>query len=139
MSAWNTKIQAQSFIAFCLNVEVRPVVEFLCADAEQLPEADMVMGFQNYSSLPRHLRGMLGLSPELDSATYSGSSRTQVCSVTVLEAAITDATLLFKHVDHSIHAVQDYVGVAPCTTSEVYCCMYSVTNTYLQPSPRPVS
>lgn len=41
----------------------------------------MVMGFQNYSSLPRHLRGMLGLSPELDSATYSGASRTQVCNV----------------------------------------------------------
>ena len=41
----------------------------------------MVMGFQNYSSLPRHLRGMLGLSPELDTATYSGTSRTQVCIV----------------------------------------------------------
>ena len=40
----------------------------------------MVMGFQNYSSLPRHLRGMLGLSPELDPATYSGASRTQVCA-----------------------------------------------------------
>ncbi|KAL3145379.1 hypothetical protein ABBQ38_001629 [Trebouxia sp. C0009 RCD-2024] len=51
--------------------------------AEQLPEADMVMGFQNYSSLPRHLRGMLGLSPELDSATYSGASRTQVGEATV--------------------------------------------------------
>ena len=47
----------------------------------------MVMGFQNYSSLPRHLRGMLGLSPELDSATYSGSSRTQVCAV-IASAAI---------------------------------------------------
>ena len=41
----------------------------------------MVMGFQKYSSLPRHLRGMLGLSPELDTATYSGASRTQVCIV----------------------------------------------------------
>lgn len=49
-------------------------------NAEQLPEADMIMGFQNYSSLPRHLRGMLGLSPELDPATYSEASRTQVCN-----------------------------------------------------------
>ncbi|DBB13911.1 TPA: hypothetical protein ACH3X3_000898 [Trebouxia sp. C0006] len=47
--------------------------------AEQLPEADMVMGFQNYSTLPRHLRGMLGLSPEVDPDTYSQQSRTQVC------------------------------------------------------------
>lgn len=51
--------------------------------AEQLPEADMVMGFQNYSSLPRHLRGMLGLSPELDPDTYSQQSRTQVGEATV--------------------------------------------------------
>ena len=37
------------------------------------------MGFQNYSTLPRHLRGMLGLSPEVDPDTYSQQSRTQVC------------------------------------------------------------
>ncbi len=50
----------------------------LCWLTEQVPEADMVMGFQNYASLPWHLRGMLGLSPELDPATYSQQSRTQV-------------------------------------------------------------
>lgn len=49
----------------------------------------MVMGFQNYNSLPRHLRGMLGLSPELDSATYSGASRTQVCTVISFDCADT--------------------------------------------------
>ena len=46
--------------------------------ADDLPEADMIMGFQNYSSLPRHLRGMLGLSPELDPAMHSANARTQV-------------------------------------------------------------
>lgn len=49
--------------------------------ADQLPEADMIMGFENYSTLPRHLRGMLGMSPELDPATHSG--RTQVGEATV--------------------------------------------------------
>ena len=69
------------------------LLTFWFGDAEQLPEADMVMGFQNYSSLPRHLRGMLGLSPELDSATYSGASRTQVCNVTRSTCLCRDCTL----------------------------------------------
>ena len=52
------------------------MVNMACGCADQLPEADMIMGFENYSTLPRHLRGMLGMSPEMDPATHSG--RTQV-------------------------------------------------------------
>ena len=54
----------------------------------------MVMGFQNYSSLPRHLRGMLGLSPELDPATYSQQSRTQVHVTIQIFAYLSAASLL---------------------------------------------
>lgn len=51
------------------------VLEMDTACAEQIPEADMVLGFQNYSSLPRHLRGMLGLSPAMDEAAHSQRSQ----------------------------------------------------------------
>ena len=73
----------------------------------------MVMGFQKYSSLPRHLRGMLGLSPELDSATYSGSSRTQVCTVTVV-LAITMLYNILKHVSET-----EFAGFVQLAQSEI--------------------
>lgn len=78
--AGNIPLHVQSWQRPKLS-RVAVVIKLPCVASEQLPEADMVMGFQNYSSLPRHLRGMLGLSPELDSATYSAASRTQVCTV----------------------------------------------------------
>jgi ribosomal protein S12 methylthiotransferase len=34
--------------------------------AEELPEADLVIGFQNYGSLSASLKGVLGLPPDLD-------------------------------------------------------------------------
>ena len=32
-----------------------------CLSAESIPEADMVMGFQNYGNLPNSLKGLLGV------------------------------------------------------------------------------
>ncbi|KAK9817913.1 hypothetical protein WJX72_004265 [[Myrmecia] bisecta] len=52
--------------------------------ADQLPEADLVMGFQNYGSLPSSLHSMLGTQPSASEPSTSGSpQRVQVGEATV--------------------------------------------------------
>lgn len=46
--------------------------------AEQLPEADLVVGFQNYGGLAGSLRGLLGAEPEIDFDEYRARTRVQV-------------------------------------------------------------
>ncbi|GAB4822474.1 hypothetical protein N2152v2_009520 [Parachlorella kessleri] len=51
--------------------------------AEQLPEADLVVGFQNYGGLAASLRGLLGATPEVDFEEYQQRSRVQVGDATI--------------------------------------------------------
>jgi ribosomal protein S12 methylthiotransferase len=51
--------------------------------AEQLPEADLVVGFQNYENLAGSLREVLGAPPSIDLDEYSRRSRVQVGEATV--------------------------------------------------------
>ena len=46
--------------------------------AEQLPEADLVVGFQRYDGLAGSLREVLGAPPDIDSEEYTRRSRVQV-------------------------------------------------------------
>lgn len=49
----------------------------------ELPEVDMVMGFEHYGALPSTLRGMMGLEPEVDPVQYQQRARVQVGDATV--------------------------------------------------------
>lgn len=51
--------------------------------AESLPEADLVIGFENYGSLSSSLRDVLGAPPEIDMEEYTRRSRVQVGDATV--------------------------------------------------------
>lgn len=51
--------------------------------AEQLPEADLVMGFEKYGSLSGALREVLGSPPEVDLDEYQQRSRVLVGDATV--------------------------------------------------------
>jgi ribosomal protein S12 methylthiotransferase len=51
--------------------------------AESLPEADLVVGFQNYGSLSASLRDVLGAVPDIDMDEYTQRSRVQVGEATV--------------------------------------------------------
>lgn len=54
----------------------------VCSIAE-MPEVDMVMGFEHYGALPSTLRGMMGLEPEVDPLQYQQRARVQVGDATV--------------------------------------------------------
>ena len=45
--------------------------------AEQLPEADLVVGFEKYGGLSGALRGLLDAPPEVDLEQYAQRSRVQ--------------------------------------------------------------
>lgn len=49
----------------------------------ELPEVDMVMGFEHYESLPATLRGVMGMEPQVDPNTYQQRARVQVGEATV--------------------------------------------------------
>lgn len=49
--------------------------------AEQLPEADLVVGFEQYGGLPSAIRKSLGLDPEVNVEEYSQKSRVQVLGI----------------------------------------------------------
>lgn len=51
--------------------------------AEQLPEADLVMGFQKYGNLSGALREILGAPPEINEDDYAHRARVQVGEATV--------------------------------------------------------
>ena len=51
--------------------------------AEQLPECDLVVGFQNYDNLAGSLREVLNMPPGIDLDEYSRRSRVQVGEATV--------------------------------------------------------
>ena len=51
--------------------------------AEQLPEVDLVMGFEKYGGLSSALRDVLGSPPEIDALEYANRSRVQVGESTV--------------------------------------------------------
>mmetsp|Transcript_3953 Transcript_3953/g.11192 ORF Transcript_3953/g.11192 Transcript_3953/m.11192 type:complete len:528 (-) Transcript_3953:374-1957(-) len=51
--------------------------------AEQLPEADLVVGFEQYGGLPASIRASLGLETDVDASEYAQRSRVQVGSATV--------------------------------------------------------
>lgn len=51
--------------------------------AEQLPEADLVVGFQKYENLAGSLKEVLGAPPNIDLDEYSRRSRVQVGEATV--------------------------------------------------------
>lgn len=51
--------------------------------AEQLPEADLVVGFEKYGGLSTALKQVLGAPPELDDDAYALRSRVQVGEATV--------------------------------------------------------
>ena len=51
--------------------------------AEQLPEADLVVGFQNYDGLASSLKQVLGVPPEIDEGEYVRRGRVQVGEATV--------------------------------------------------------
>lgn len=70
----------------------------------------MVLGFQNYSSLPRHLRGMLGLSPELDPATHS--ARTQVCDTCGISMHASERITMMLHCCQDAYASMSYTESA---------------------------
>jgi len=46
--------------------------------AEQLPEADLVVGFEQYGGLPASIRASLGLETDVDASEYAQRSRVQV-------------------------------------------------------------
>lgn len=51
--------------------------------AEQMPEIDLVMGFEKYGNLASSLREVLGSPPEIDAMEYQNRSRVQVGESTV--------------------------------------------------------
>mmetsp|Transcript_4375 Transcript_4375/g.10937 ORF Transcript_4375/g.10937 Transcript_4375/m.10937 type:complete len:524 (-) Transcript_4375:230-1801(-) len=51
--------------------------------AEQLPEADLVVGFEQYGGLPSAIRSSLGMEGTVDLEQYAQRSRVQVGSATV--------------------------------------------------------
>ena len=51
--------------------------------AEQLPEADLVVGFERYEGLAGSLREVLGAPPDIDAEEYTRRSRVQVGEATV--------------------------------------------------------
>lgn len=51
--------------------------------ADQMPEADLVVGFEQYGGLPSAIRSSLGLDPTVDLDQYAQRSRVQVGSATV--------------------------------------------------------
>lgn len=51
--------------------------------AEQLPEADLVVGFQKYDNLAESLKEVLGAPPDIDVDEYSRRGRVQVGEATV--------------------------------------------------------
>ena len=53
-------------------MEVTPCV------AEDIPEADLVMGFQNYAQLPKSMGGLLGVDLPTDPFAPLGDQRVQV-------------------------------------------------------------
>lgn len=55
----------------------------LLLQAEELPEADIVMGFEQYGRLSASLREVLDAPPEIDQEEYTRRSRVQVGEATV--------------------------------------------------------
>jgi len=51
--------------------------------ADQLPEADLVVGFEQYTGLPAAIRSSLGLNAGVDATEYAQRSRVQVGTATV--------------------------------------------------------
>ncbi|KAI8110293.1 hypothetical protein M9435_001971 [Picochlorum sp. BPE23] len=51
--------------------------------AEQIPEIDLVMGFENYGSMSSSLREVLDSPPDVDAVEYQNRSRVQVGESTV--------------------------------------------------------
>lgn len=51
--------------------------------AEQMPEIDLVMGFENYGSLSTSLKEVLGAPPDIDTIEYQNRGRVQVGESTV--------------------------------------------------------
>lgn len=46
--------------------------------AEDIPEADLVMGFENYGQMPQSMRGLLDLGPPTDPFAPLDNQRVQV-------------------------------------------------------------
>lgn len=51
--------------------------------ADQMPEIDLVMGFENYGNLSASLKQVLGAPPEIDEIEYQNRARVQVGESTV--------------------------------------------------------
>lgn len=51
--------------------------------AEQIPEIDLVMGFENYGSMSSSLREVLDSPPDVDAVEYQNRSRVQVGESTI--------------------------------------------------------
>jgi len=51
--------------------------------AEQMPEIDLVMGFEKYGNLSSSLREVLGAPPEIDENEYANRGRVQVGESTI--------------------------------------------------------
>lgn len=59
--------------------------------AEQLPEADLVVGFERYGGLAGSLREVLGAPPDVDLADYQMRSRVQVGNAEISSALLISA------------------------------------------------